>query len=461
MERRELEERLRASLQARADDVEPTPALWARVEDKAMRRNRWRVGVMALGAAAAIAVAVVAVPMLFNGPFRVDDMPPAATPTEPQVTEPGPGVTETEPEPGGDDSLKPFLVVTDGVTLFLDAGADGGAMTELQGYGGTGEPWGPVAIAVQPGSTVDDLTVATVFTVEGDVEVAVHRFVAGESVPEFYRLGRAAIAGQADVATPTVTWSDDGRFLAWTSFADNTGETEPTLRVLTWARGIEMAAQDENPADAAGNIPMESSTVTVTDLRLQDWTGATATLDDQSTLWFTTLGAQAASLTVTMNASGACIDEDGSTIILDDPTCPQVEPVDGRVEEAPFEAGAIADIGHEQNGRRYVLAVRSSTSQDAEGATMTLQIEPDSDDQRFIELPEEMVPGGASPGDRWLEVVPGGPLVVGVGTQAWILQIPDGAIDNTPRGEPITPEIIPLPGIIAVAGAHPGVTTTP
>jgi hypothetical protein len=92
---------------------------------------------------------------------------------------------------------------------------------------------------------------------------------------------------------------------------------------------------------------------------------------------------------------------------------------------------------------------------------MTLQLEPDSDEQRMIELPEDMVPGGASPGDRWLEVVPGGPLVVGVGTQAWILQIPDGAIENTPRGEPITPEIIPLPGITAVAGAHPGVITAP
>jgi hypothetical protein len=460
MERHELEQRLRASLQERADDVEPTPALWQRVEGKAMSRNRWRIGVMALGAAAAVAVAVLAVPMLFGGPFRVDDVPPMGTPTEPQVTEPGPGVTETEPGPGGDDSLKPFLVVTDGATLFLDEGADGGAMTELLGYGGTSEPWGPLAIAVRPGSTVDDLTVATVFTVEADLEVAVHRFVDGAAVPEFYRLGRAAIGGQP-VVTPTLAWSDDGQFLAWTSFADNTGETEPTLRVLTWARGLEMAADGENPADAAANILLDSSSVTPTELRLQDWTGATATLDDQSTLWFTTLGAQAASMTVTMSASGACLDEDGTTIRTDDPTCPQIEPVDGTVEEAAFEAGAIADIGHEQNGLRYVLAVRSSTSQDAEGATISLQLEPDSDDQRMIELPEEMVPGGAAPGDRWLEVVPGGPIVVGVGTQAWILQIPDGAIENTPRTEPITPEITPLPGIIAVAGGHPGVTTTP
>ena len=460
MDRHELEQRLRASLQERADDVEPTPALWQAVEGKAMRRNRWRVGVMALGAAAAVAVAVLAVPALLDGPFRVDDVPPPmGTPTEPQVTEPG-GVTETEPGPGGDDALKPFLVVTDGASLFLDAGADGGAMAELEGYGGSGEPWGPMAIAVRPGSTVDDLTVATVFRVEGDLEVAVHRFVDRAAVPEFYRLGRAAIGGQP-VVTPTLTWSDDGQFLAWTSFADNTGETEPTLRVLTWARGLEMAADGQNPADAAANITMESSSVTATELRLQDWFGPTATLDDQSTLWFTTLGAQAASMTVTLDAPGACILSDGTTIDPARPDCPQVEAIDGRVEEAPFEAGAIADIGHEQSGLRYVLAVRSSTDQDAEGATMTLQYEPDSDEQRFIELPEEMVPGGAAPGKRWLEVVPGGPIVVGVGTQAWILQIPDGAIENTPRTGPITPEITPLPGIIAVAGGHPGVTTTP
>lgn len=465
MERHELEQRLRASLQERADDVEPTPALWQRVEGKAMRRNRWRVGVMALGAAAAVAVAVLAVPALLDGPFRVDDMPPAATPTEPQVTEPGPGVTETEPGPGGDDSLKPFLVVTDGASLFLDEGADGGAMTELQGYGGIAEPWGVVGVTVRPGSTVDDLTVATSFVVEGNREIAVHRFVDGDAV-ETYRLGTAALAGQ-QVADPTVQWSDDGRFLVWTSFADNSGETDPTLRVLTWARATDITNNGSDPAaldgqtiaSVAGNIQLESSTVTATDLRLQDWTGATSTLDDQSTLWFTTLGAQAASMTVTLDAPGACVEEDGTTII-DEPTCPQVAPLTD-VEEVPFEAGAIADIGHEQSGLRYVLAVRSSTDQDAEGATMSLQIEPDSDEQRFIELPEEMIPGGAAPGERWLEVVPGGPIVVGVGTQAWLLQIPDGAIENTPRTEPITPEITPLPGIIAVAGGHPGVTTTP
>lgn len=458
MERHELEQRLRASLQERADDVEPTPALWQRVEGKAMRRNRWRVAVTAVGAAAAVAVAVLAVPALLDGPFRVDDMPPAATPTEPQVT-------ETEPGPGGGDALTPFLVVTDGAALFVDEGADGGAMTELQGYGGTADPWGVVGVTVRPGSTVDDLTVATSFVVEGNREIAVHRFVDGDAV-ETYRLGTAALAGQ-QVADPTVQWSDDGRFLAWTSFADNSGETDPTLRVLTWARATDITNNGADPAAldgqtiaaVAGNIALESSAVTVMELRLQDWAGATATLDDQSTLWFTTIGAQAATMTVTMDAPGACLEQDGTTII-DEPTCPQIAPLTA-VEEADFEADAVADIGHEPSGTRYILAVRSSTDQDAEGATMTLQYEPDSDEQRFIELPEEMVPGGAAPGDRWLEVVPGGPIVVGVGTQAWILQIPDGAIENTPRTEPITPEITPLPGIIAVAGGHPGVTTTP
>lgn len=458
MERRELEERLRASLQARAEDVEPTPALWNRVEEKAMRRNRWRVGLVALGAAAAVAVAVLAVPAILDGPFRVDDLPdPADTPGG--VTEPGDGTeapTEPTEPPRGDDALRPFLVVTDGTALYLDEGADGGEMTELAGYGGSGEPWGPLAIAVRPGSTVDDLTVATVFTVEGDPEIAVHRFVDGAAVPESYRLGRAAIAGQA-VAAPTVAWSDDGRFLAWTSFADNTGETDPTLRVLTWQRAVDMTAQGDEPADAAASLPLESSSVTATDLRLQDWTGPTATLDDQSTVWFTTIGAQAASMTVTVNAPGGCV-EDGTTI-TDNPECPRIEVVTG-VEEAFFEAGAIADIGHEPSGTRYVLAVRSSGDQDAEGATLTLQYEPDSDEQRMIEVPDAVAGTTAAPGDRWLEVVPGGPLVVGVGTQAWILQLPDGALDG-PRGQTITPVMVDLPGVIAVGSGHPGVPTTP
>ena len=37
-----LEERLSRSLQERAGDVEPTPALWQRVDQRIARRRRWR-----------------------------------------------------------------------------------------------------------------------------------------------------------------------------------------------------------------------------------------------------------------------------------------------------------------------------------------------------------------------------------------------------------------------------------
>src|SRR5690606_22295324 len=100
MERHDLEDRLRASLQARADDVQPTPELWERVSERTTRRARWQLGAWVLSGAAAVAVLVLGGIVLLNQQdgVRIDPRPDIAdTPT---VTDTAPG-TET-PVPTSD-----------------------------------------------------------------------------------------------------------------------------------------------------------------------------------------------------------------------------------------------------------------------------------------------------------------------------------------------------------------------
>jgi len=62
----DIEDQLRRSLQARADDVRPDPATWAKVSDGIRRTQHVRWSLAGAGAVAAIALAVFVVPSLLN-----------------------------------------------------------------------------------------------------------------------------------------------------------------------------------------------------------------------------------------------------------------------------------------------------------------------------------------------------------------------------------------------------------
>jgi hypothetical protein len=73
-----MEQLIRESLQARAQDVEPTPALWLEVDRRVARRRRYQVLSWSLAGAAAVVAAVLAVPAivgLVTGPEELDIAP--------------------------------------------------------------------------------------------------------------------------------------------------------------------------------------------------------------------------------------------------------------------------------------------------------------------------------------------------------------------------------------------------
>lgn len=78
---RDIEELLRESLQARAQDVEPNPETWTRVQSRIRRGRTFRLALAGVTTAAAVLVAVAVVPGLIDRPDVV--FPGPSTPTDP------------------------------------------------------------------------------------------------------------------------------------------------------------------------------------------------------------------------------------------------------------------------------------------------------------------------------------------------------------------------------------------
>ncbi len=95
----ELEMRIRDSLRARAQDVEPTPALWRQVQARRSRHRR-RVWFGATAVAAAAVTAAVAVPLVVAGlRHQPPDVLIGSTPTEMASGQPSPNQQPTTEEP--------------------------------------------------------------------------------------------------------------------------------------------------------------------------------------------------------------------------------------------------------------------------------------------------------------------------------------------------------------------------
>lgn len=102
-----IEELVRDSLQTRARDVEPTPALWREVERRIERRRRHRVLTWSLAGAAAAAAALLVMPAMV-GLVTTPDVPEIAP-------------LEEAPAPAGATVPAHAVVVgTDGQTGLLD-----------------------------------------------------------------------------------------------------------------------------------------------------------------------------------------------------------------------------------------------------------------------------------------------------------------------------------------------------
>ena len=206
MRRDELEELLRESLHGRAEDVEPTPALWQEVDRRRHARLRWRtvrVWSGALASAAAVVAAVVAVPILFDSPEQPDiAIEPPADPASELVSGSAPA-----------DQLPSHLVLArdeDLVLLDLRTGAE----HELPSPDGQ-----LLDVAVRPGTHPgEDLEVA--YTAEGGEG---HRVGVIDADGEDHVIDELPAGELVD---PAVVWSPDGE---WIAFSQGAGESRVGL----------------------------------------------------------------------------------------------------------------------------------------------------------------------------------------------------------------------------------------
>lgn len=165
------------------------------------------------------------------------------TPEEPQdegAADPdGPGVADGDApdeagDVGGDGETAPFgdgLVVADDTTVSLVA--PDGTLRELYTFPAEGEST-IVDVAVRPGSTLDDVTVALTTRAEGMFDVRWLRGVADEweVVASLIEAGPFPLAVADLGVPPTVAWSPEGELLAVVAQLSPEGPVE--LRTLGW-----------------------------------------------------------------------------------------------------------------------------------------------------------------------------------------------------------------------------------
>lgn len=181
----DVEEHVRRSLAAEVDDVEPDPATWAAVQARIRRRAVVRWSATGLATAAALLTAALVLPGLVTE-TRID-----LSPADPGALSDGaPGLVHTDGR---------RIVITDAsgepVTLEVAAPDQGQSIRRL---------------AVRPGSTADDLTVA--YLVAGEAcDRAQMRWV---TVDRAGTRGGFLDEGGGYCLTDPV-WSPDGSVAAW------------------------------------------------------------------------------------------------------------------------------------------------------------------------------------------------------------------------------------------------------
>jgi hypothetical protein len=240
-----MEALIRQSLEARAQDVEPTPALWLEVDRRVTRRRRLQVLTWSLAGAAAAVLAVFAVPAvigLFTGPEQIEIPPLDRTPAA--------GVVSTHVVTVGDDGVARLVDLRTG-----DAVRD---LAELE--------FVPADLAVSPTSTLDRVEFAALaetgelVVVGPDGEI----WAGGEVDPP-------AGSARSVVAAP------DGRWFATTAATEEADGATVTVAppITSWAAGEDVTWTE------VGMIVDQGS-------RLVAWTGDTTDEGDRSELWLVT-----------------------------------------------------------------------------------------------------------------------------------------------------------------------------
>ena len=290
-----IEDRLRASLHAQADEVEPSQELWRETNRRIDRRQRrrtlgWSLAGLATAAAAVVGVLVVAdlgvdlpVPEVAGVPDS-EDPGEARDPSDDPSEDAGDDVAEEAdpdavPDGGGAVAEVVPRLTASGATIELQA-ADGEVLDRLvlpaEGSSSV------LSLAVRPGSTPDALTAAVLTEAEGMVDMRVVRRDADGFGIEVVAAAHRPTSGVDPLDVSGPVFSPDGTSLAWLE-----GGQATTLRTIGWdddGPGTGERATD-NASFILGGAP--------TQLRLQDWVAGAGTGEfvlratgTTSTSWF-------------------------------------------------------------------------------------------------------------------------------------------------------------------------------
>lgn len=421
MDRHQLEDRIRTSLDARAHDVQATPELWDRVATRTTRQARWRLGGWVLSGVAAAVALVVGGVVLLGGPRGVQiDREPDVVHSVPETSPATPQPTPTAGGTGG----TPVLVTTDGSgSLFRVDPTTGRVLDELPPYEGFLDGGAVREVAVRPVLHNGGLTVATVVEREGTFDIEVTVFDAEGQRVDRVPLG---IGTPASELPPDLVWSADGRYLLWAGDSVSTGQgaAGPALWAYDWVErpmGPEGAFGEPFPVGAPGAPAALFDGTGTVDLR--EWVGTT----EDATVVATTTEDGAFRLRL----AGSPSDCGGAT------PCPPT--FDVQAEPLRFPGLAAVDLGTLSSGINLALGVpEASTGGDAESATLALVAEPTEDDAQRLELPE-LTAGTAAPPDGWLAAA-GDRVAVGFGGQAHLL-----TLTGERAGEVEITSTVPLP----------------
>lgn len=252
---RDVEQALRGSLQARAQDVRPDPATWERVADGIRRRQRGRWALAGAAAVAVVVLAVLVTPALMGSRVDLTPVPPA-----------------DQPDLGNPVGAGGALV-TDGASLRV-VGPGGETVSLLRPPTEADEPLPFHRVTVRPGSTADDLTAMYVRADANCERVEIGWLRAGEDDGDGSdpRRGGPLGGGQGLCITDPV-WSPDGGHVAW---VERHPDGQFWLRVLAWDA-------DAPAGEAASSIKLE--TEALDDLQLTDWVVAGS--EEEAALYLT------------------------------------------------------------------------------------------------------------------------------------------------------------------------------
>lgn len=414
-----LEQRLRASLDQRADDVEPTPYLWRRVDEAVDRRRRWglvRAAGLALGgAAAAVLVAVAVVPALTGTQV-------------PEVADTPDGVPTAQPSPDGDDgagapdggaAVSPtHLVTTDGRQIVLRT-RDGAAVRTVVRYDSPEFEGTITWLAVRPGSTPQDLTLAFGVNVEGVGEIRWIRAGDDIDMPTQTLLGGyAPTSTTMGGSAPYAAWSPDGQYLAWVETQDASA-TGPRLRVIGWADG-----------PGTDSTATDNTSFTLDGLELVEWEVEAWVWDQQPDGSSPTSGALFLGSAETYETVRVALERQGDGAIA--------RPGTGGIDRVTDDAGAIIEIDDRDgladgSGTDLRLLASGDGSQDAEGVMWSLIWAGPEGDEATLAL--DLGPT-ASPSGAWMDAV--GDLVVAGHGQAVVVQLSTGQVRPLDADAPVT-----------------------